>query len=134
MTVASTIEQKAAGQQRPMLKHEWLERYLAALRCMGIHPQVVIRDGTVVYDEGLPADWVQARCLFHLLQDITADLLKAVNAYRKTLPDPPKQPKGRPRGDAPPSGTRCENGDLASSVSVGDPPRDAAGAAMYMLA
>jgi hypothetical protein len=62
-----------------------------------------MRDGAVIYDQGLPEDWMQARCIFHLLQDITDDVLKAVNAYRKTLPDPPKRPRGRPQADAPPA-------------------------------
>jgi len=102
VTVAYTIETKEEGQQRPMLKQDWLERHLAALCRMGIQPQVVIRDGAVVYDEGLPSDWEQARCQFHLIQDMAAEVLKAVNAYRKTLPDPPKRAKGRPRAEAPP--------------------------------
>lgn len=108
LTVASTLETKAEGQQRPMMNQVWLERHLAELRRIGITPQVVIRDGAVVYDAGLPADWVQERCYFHLVQDITGDLLKAVNAYRKTLPDPPKRPMGRPSAEASPPAPRVQ--------------------------
>lgn len=102
VTVAYTLEKKSEGNKRPMMNQQWLERHLSELKRVGIEPDVVIRDGAVVYDEGLPEDWDQARCNFHILQDITQDVLKAVNAYRKTLPDPPKRPRGRPRADAPP--------------------------------
>jgi hypothetical protein len=101
VTVAYTLETKTEGAHRPMLKQEWLDRHLATLQRIGITPQVVIRDGAVVYDAGLPATWEQARCQFHILQDITAEVLKAVNAYRKILPDPPKRPTGRPTTDTP---------------------------------
>jgi hypothetical protein len=101
VTVAYTLEKKAADTQRPKMNQQWLDRHLAQLKRIGIHPQVVMRDGAVIYDEGLPAEWTQARCVFHLLQDITDDVLKALNAYRKTLPDPPQRPRGRPKADAP---------------------------------
>lgn len=102
VTVAYTLEKKAKDMQRPMMNQEWLNRHLAELKRIGIHPRVVLRDGAVVYDEGLPGEWKQGRCLFHIVQDITDDVLKAINAYRKSLPDPPKRPKGRPKADAPP--------------------------------
>jgi len=102
VTVAYTLEKKAVGNKRPMMNKEWLDRHLSALKRIGIDPDVVMRDGCVVYDKGLPKEWDQARCTFHILQDITQDVLKAVNVYRKTLPDPPKRPKGRPKADAPP--------------------------------
>lgn len=102
VTVAYTLEKKAQGTQRPMMNQEWLDRHLAELKRIGIHPQVVLRDGAVVYDEGLPDEWKQGRCLFHILQDITDDVLKTINAYRKSLPDPPQRPRGRPKADAPP--------------------------------
>jgi hypothetical protein len=103
VTVAYTLEKKAKDTQRPKMNQAWLDRHLAELERIGIHPQVVMRDGAVIYDEGLPKGWTQARCIFHLLQDITDDVLKAVNAYRKSLPDPPKRPRGRPQADAPPA-------------------------------
>ena len=103
VTVAYTLEKKAQDTQRPKMNQAWLDRHLEVLKGMGIHPQVVMRDGAVIYDQGLPQEWTQARCIFHLLQDITDDVLEALNAYRKTLPDPPKRPRGRPKADAPPA-------------------------------
>lgn len=101
LTVVYTLETKEEGTKRPMLNQAWLDRHVAALQRMGITPQVIIRDGAVIYDAGLPPDWAQERCNFHLLQDITTEVLKAVNAYRKTLPDPPNRPTGRPTAEAP---------------------------------
>lgn len=103
ITVAYTLETKASDQQRAGFCQAWLDRHLARLEKIGIEPQAVIRDGAVIYDNGLPADWDQKRCEFHLLQDITKDVLKAVHAYRKSLPDPPKRSRGRPKADAPPA-------------------------------
>jgi len=102
VTVAYTLEKKTPGTERPKMSQAWLDRHLWALARIGIEPTAVIRDGLVVYDNGLPQTWDQSRCTFHLLQDITQDLLRAVNTYRKTLPDPPKRSKGRPKADAPP--------------------------------
>lgn len=102
VTVAYTLEKKAKDTQRPRMNQAWLDRHLAELKRSGIHPEVVLRDGAVVYDEGLPKAWKQGRCLFHIVEDITDDVLKAINAYRVSLPDPPKRPKGRPKADAPP--------------------------------
>ncbi len=102
VTVAYTLEQNAEGEKRPQMNQEWLDRHLSALQRIGITPEVVIRDGAVVYDNGLPEAWDQERCNFHLIQNITAEVLKAVNDYRKSLPDPPKRPRGRPPVDAPP--------------------------------
>ena len=103
ITVAYTLETKMPEKKRAGFCQAWLDRHLARLAKIGIDPQVVIRDGSPVYDNGLPCDWDQARCVFHLLQDITKDVLKAVNAYRKSLPDPPKRSRGRPKADAPPA-------------------------------
>ena len=102
ITVAYTLETKPPEKQRAGFCQAWLDRHLARLEEIGIAPQAVIRDGALVYDNGLPCDWDQERCAFHLLQDITTDVLKAVNGYRKSLPDPPKRSKGRPKADAPP--------------------------------
>ena len=100
--VAYTLEKKSEGKSRPGMNQEWLDRHIEKLKQMGIVPDQVLRDGAPIYDKGLPADWDQSRCNFHIIQDITKDVLKAVNAYRNTLPDPPKRPKGRPKADAPP--------------------------------
>ena len=102
VTVAYTLETKTEETERPQMSQEWLDRHLWALKRIGITPEVVMRDGAVVYNNGLPETWIQSRCTFHILEDITQDLLHAVNAYRKSLPDPPKRPRGRPKADAPP--------------------------------
>lgn len=102
VVIAYTLEEKPSGKRRPGMNQAWLDRHLEKLAQMGIKPEQVLRDGAPVYDHGLPEDWDQARCNFHILQDITKDVLQAVNAYRKTLPDPPPRPKGRPKADAPP--------------------------------
>jgi len=110
VTVAYTLEPKAEGEKRPQMNQAWLDRHLTALQRIGITPEVVIRDGAVVYDQGLPEGWDQARCNFHLIQNITDDVLKAVNAYRKSLPDLPKRSRGRPPVDAlpPPPDVKTE--------------------------
>lgn len=101
--VVYTLETQASDQQRAGCCQAWLDRHLARLEEIGIQPQAVIRDGALSYDRGLPAGWDQQRCQFHLVQDMTKDVLKAVNAYRKSLPDPPQRSKGRPNADAPPA-------------------------------
>ena len=78
VTIAYTLEKKSADKARPMMNQEWLDRHLEKLKQIGIEPDEVIRDGSPVYDEGLPEEWNQERCNFHILQDITKDVLKAV--------------------------------------------------------
>ncbi len=121
MTGAYTLEKKAKEAKRPRMNQEWLDGHLEALKRIGIEPEVVLRDGAGIYDEGLPKPWKQARCLFHLLQDITDEGLKAVHTYRKSLPDPPKRPRGRPKADAPPPRLPTSRRNLAEANTQADP-------------
>ncbi|MFN3476713.1 MAG: hypothetical protein ACK4Z6_04050 [Candidatus Methylomirabilales bacterium] len=73
------------------------------LRHLGIDVRVTIRDGSPHYPERVAQAFpAQELCTFHLKQDVVKELLAAVRAYRKSVPDPPKRPKGRPRAEAPP--------------------------------
>src|SRR4051812_40442134 len=54
---------------------------LRALQYWGLQPQVVVSDGSALYPAVLAELWLQARhqlCVFHVLQDVTSEVLKAV--------------------------------------------------------
>lgn len=85
-----------------------LARFLRQLRDHGFHPRVVVTDGSNLYPTLLATIWPNAEhqlCVFHLMQDLTKDVLDAVkrlrrhqrrrgNAGRKRRP-------GRPRSGSP---------------------------------
>jgi hypothetical protein len=58
-----------------------LGRFLRQLRDHGLAPQVVITDGSALYPALLARLWPQAEhqlCIFHVLRDLLAEVLKAV--------------------------------------------------------
>jgi transposase-like protein len=67
---------------------EHMARFLGQLRDHGLHPRVVITDGSNLYPALLARLWPQAEhqlCIFHLLQDIHAEVLAAVHQRRQAL-------------------------------------------------
>ncbi|MBI3988638.1 MAG: transposase, partial [candidate division NC10 bacterium] len=104
-TVGVAVEERPPEQTKTTATGEQMDRFLAYLKHLGIDVRVTIRDGSPLYPErvaqAFPAT-EQELCTFHLKQDVVKELLAAVRAYRKSLPDPPKRPKGRPRAEAPP--------------------------------
>ena len=104
-TVGVAVEERPAEQTKTMATGEQIDRFLAYLKDLGIDVRVTIRDGSPLYPERLAQTFPtteQEACTFHLKQDVVRELLAAVRAYRKSLPEPPKRPKGRPRAEAQP--------------------------------
>jgi len=86
-----------------------VEQFLVRLKAVGIEPAEVITDGSALYPTVLRRVWPQAAhqlCLFHETRRITQAVMKAINALRKRLPQPPpalgESVRGRP-GKHPPS-------------------------------
>ncbi len=72
-------------------------RFLGQLRDHGLHPRVVITDGSPLYPSLLGVLWPQAEhqlCVFHALKDIHAHILAAVRLRLKSL----RRRGGRRRG------------------------------------
>jgi len=104
-TVGVALEERPADQTKTTATGEQMDRFLAYLKDLGIEVRVTIRDGSPLYPERVAQTFPgteQEACTFHLKQDVVRELLAAVRAYRQSLPDPPKRPKGRPRAEAPP--------------------------------
>jgi transposase-like protein len=79
-----------------------VERFLANLRQVGIDPDQVITDGSSLYPTVLAKVWPDAAhqlCLFHETRHVTKAVMKAINAIRKSLPQPP--PTSATRGGGP---------------------------------
>jgi transposase len=69
-----------------------VERFLAHLKEVGIDPDQVITDGSSLYPTVLSKVWPDAAhqlCLFHETRHVTKAVMKAINAIRKSLPNPP---------------------------------------------
>jgi transposase len=72
-----------------------VERFLERLKQAGIEPDEVITDGSALYPSTLAKIWPQAAhqlCLFHQTRRVTQEVMKAINAVRKKLPQPPPKP------------------------------------------
>ncbi len=83
---------------------EHMARFLGNLQRHGLQPRVVITDGSTLYPKLLAALWPQAEhqlCVFHVLKDINAQILKAVLRVRRGLsrrgPCGRKRRRGRPK-------------------------------------
>ncbi len=66
--------------------------FLLHLKAVGIEPDEVITDGSKLYPTALAEVWPQAAhqlCLFHETRRVTQAVMKAINAIRKSLPEPP---------------------------------------------
>jgi transposase len=63
-----------------------MERFLRQLREHGFHPRVVVTDGSSLYPALLTMIWPQTEhqlCLFHIMQDLTKEVLEAVKRLRR---------------------------------------------------
>jgi transposase len=63
-----------------------LGRFLRQLRAHGFHPRVVVTDGSNLYPTLLATVWPQAEhqlCVFHIMQDLTKEVLDAVKRLRR---------------------------------------------------
>jgi hypothetical protein len=84
-----------------------LRRFLLMLKHWGFLPAVVISDGSNLYPATLAEVWPHAghqRCIFHVLQDVTAKVLDAVRRLRRACErrgrGGRKRKRGRPRKGA----------------------------------
>lgn len=85
---------------------EATEKLFNRLSAMGIEPIIVTTDGKKMYPEIISQLFKQAkhhRCLFHVMQDLVKAVGDLVLQYRRSLPEPPKRPRGRRRKDAEPT-------------------------------
>lgn len=86
-----------------------VERFLTHLKEVGIDPDQVITDGSQLYPAVLARVWPKAAhqlCLFHETRHVTKAVMKAINAIREALPQPPPVSGtrgGGPLRDQPPS-------------------------------
>ena len=70
-----------------------LARFLRALRDHGLHPKVVVTDGSALYPAVLAQVWPQAQhqlCVFHVLQDLHRTVRAAIRRRRQQ-----RAPRGR---------------------------------------
>ena len=103
-TVAFTIEEQITEAE--------MERFLVYLKTLGIAPQVIVTDGSRHYPKTIAAVFPDAQhqlCLFHVLENITKDVLQGVLAYRRSLTKPHSK-KGRPRKEEADSSSKCNQG------------------------
>jgi transposase-like protein len=78
-----------------------MRRFLKNLRNWGLSPEVIITDGSLLYPVLLTELWPQAQhqlCVFHLLQEITRDVLIAVKRLRGAMSRSGKRGRRRGRG------------------------------------
>jgi transposase len=85
-----------------------MERFLRQLRAHGFHPRVVVTDGSNLYPTLLATLWPQAEhqlCVFHIMQDLTKEVLDAVKRLRRQQSRRGqarrKRRSGRPRSRSP---------------------------------
>jgi transposase-like protein len=75
-----------------------LARFLRQLRDHGLHPRVVVSDGSGLYPTVLADVWPQAEhqlCVLHVLQDLNRAVLAVVHRLRKHLARRDGQQRGR---------------------------------------
>jgi hypothetical protein len=78
---------------------EHMRRFLKNLKTWGFLPEVVITDGSPLYPQLLADLWPEARhqlCIFHVMQDITKEVLNAVKRMRREMAR--RGNRGRKRG------------------------------------
>jgi Transposase len=76
-------------------------RFLSNLKQHGLQPKVVITDGSSLYPTLLATLWPDAEhqlCVFHVLQDVNKEILKAVLRLRRGLSSRGKRGRKRQRG------------------------------------
>lgn len=71
--------------------------FLQSLKDIGIHPEVLVTDGSALYPKALAAVWKSCKhqlCRFHWVKDITGQVVAGIRDYQKSLPKPEKRAKG----------------------------------------
>jgi len=84
-------------------------RFLGNLKKHGLEPKVVITDGSTLYPKLLQTLWPNAEhqlCVFHVLQDVNKEILKAVLRLRRGLSRRARRGRKRRRGQ-PRKGRAC---------------------------
>lgn len=79
---------------------EDIREFLNKLKAAGFHPLLVVTDGSDLYPDVIREVWPAAkhqRCVFHFIQQINKDLVKAFWEIYATMPKPPKRKRGRPK-------------------------------------
>jgi len=78
-----------------------MRRFLKNLKTCGFSPEIVITDGSNLYPAVLAELWPEARhqlCIFHVMQDITNQVLDAVKRLRREIARRGKRGRKRGRG------------------------------------
>lgn len=78
-----------------------MRRFLKNLKTQGFSPEIVVTDGSNLYPALLEELWPAARhqlCIFHVMQDITGQVLDAVKRMRRQLAQRGKCGRKRKRG------------------------------------
>lgn len=102
---------------------EHLRRFLKNLKTWGLEPQVVVTDGSPLYPAVLAELWPTARhqlCVFHLLQDLNALILRGVRRLARALQRRGQAGRKRARG-------RPRPAQRAARVAAGPTLKDKAG-------
>lgn len=77
-----------------------INTFLDDLKKWGFNPVVVITDGSVLYKQALFDRWAGLEhqlCIFHVLKDANDHILRAARDLAKTLPQPRRYRRGRPK-------------------------------------
>jgi transposase len=80
---------------------EDITAFLTQLKAVGIEPDEVVTDGSLLYPSVLARVWPHAAhqlCLFHETRRVTNATMKALQALRRGLPQPPRHPRTRGGG------------------------------------
>jgi hypothetical protein len=77
-----------------------VRRFFQQLKAMGVNPLLVATDGSPLYPKVIEEVWPGAkhqRCVFHFLMQVNKILGKVFWELYKTMPEPPKRKRGRPK-------------------------------------
>jgi len=83
----------------PITDDHVLEFFLR-LKARGFEPEIVTTDGSLLYVNTITQAWPRARhqrCVFHFLKQCNEDLGRAFWEAYRTMPEPPKRKRGRPK-------------------------------------
>jgi len=77
-----------------------IREFLMRLKTAGFEPKLVTTDGSDLYPDVIAEVWPEAehqRCVFHFIKQVNEVLGKAFWVAYKTMPEPPKRKRGRPK-------------------------------------
>ena len=98
--VDPVTQKRVAFQISDKASEEETRRFCLSLREMGLAVKAVTTDGSHIYPRILAEIFPQAKhqiCRFHILKEINLLILSALSQFRRSLPKPPKRPRGHPR-------------------------------------